>query len=312
MQDWIKAFVVFVFMCVLWTFVNEGPFHDRKERVIIVHRTLAPVPATDDEASLESEDEQGDEDLGPDDGVGSIPVAATRPASVPDGEPAVVCASFDPVDHPEQTLDVLAYASYVSGTPIDVLTSIWLNETGVVYGSGGSDLCPVKDQLEIRCKVGGSCSHAAALSLLTKQFNWNENGMRCSCGTATMDVNTHNFGGCCGPFQFSAGEIVKDALARNLDPMTFCGGAVIAGTELKRHHDRLGSWKRAISRYYGRDKNGTYYLHAYQHWVEITPYLQDTAHPERLRAYLTKKASYRLARSRSNRAYNTSAIAFTN
>lgn len=235
--------------------------------------------------------------------------AIERPESpLPSSDYAQSCASFDPVAHPEQVLDILDYASKTTGTPIDVLFAVWMNETGVVYGSGGSDRCPVAEQLEIRCKVGGSCTHEAALESLTKRFNWNAEGMLCSCGTATMDVNTHNFGGCCGPFQFSPGEVLKDAAALDLDPMTYCGGAVIAGFDLHRRQQKYGSWELAIQRYYGADVGGIYYLHAYKHWQEIKPYLEDADHPERLRAFLARTADQRIGWSRKNQQINASLV----
>ena len=229
----------------------------------------------------------------------------------PSTDVAKACAAYDPIAHPEQVLDILTYASDTTGTPLDVLFAVWMNETGVVYGSGGSDRCPVDEQLKIRCEVGHSCSHQDALEKLAAQFQWNTHGMLCSCGTATMDDNTGNFGGCCGPFQFSAGEIAKDALSRDLDPMTFCGGAVIAGTELKSYHDnpRFGSWEMAIQRYYGLGPNHElYYRHAYEHWQQIRPYLLDADHPERLRDFLTRTAVPRLGWSRKNQQFNTSLL----
>lgn len=277
-----NGFTLCVFGCVFLTFLLDGPFTQRKEAASAQAATIKPHWPTSPRVNAEIE----------------MPVEQLAPSL--SGEAAAVCASYDPVAHPEQVLDILVYASKETGTPVDVLFAIWMNETGVVYGSGGSDRCPVAEQLMIRCKVGRSCSHAEALDQMAARFHWNTQGMLCSCGTSTMGENTGNFGGCCGPFQFSAGEIAQDALSRNLDPMTFCGGAIVAGAELKRYHDQLGSWEAAIKRYYGLDRDGRYYQHAYQHWQEIKPYI-DAQDPDKLRTFLKNTAAPRLAWSRQNR-----------
>jgi len=235
---------------------------------------------------------------------------AERPDTpVPAGAYAQACSAYDPVAHPEQVLDILELASSKSCldvpelgekvcTPVDVIDAIWRNETGEVDGGGAaSGRCDVMRQLEIRCKVGGSCEHLSAMKTMGARFGWDLEHMTCSCGTATMDDNTHYFGGCCGPFQFSGAEVVNKAVSMDLDPMTFCGGAVIAAVELRDHYirfrkegtDSANAWRRSISRYFGADSEGKYWAHARANWQRF--HLWYDQGPEVLRAKLTAQAA---------------------
>ena len=282
MKHSIDALILCVCGCLFITCITQGPFKDKEVSVAkrtIVQATEAPIVPV----PLEKE-------------IGSISTPVTETVSASVDDPAAVCARFDPVTYPEQTSDILDYASKVTGTPYDVLYVLWRKETSVVYGSAGNDVCSVEQQLDIRCKVGGSCTHINAMPELVKRFNWNAATMQCSCGTSTYGNPTGNYGGCCGPFNFSAGEIKKDALELNVDPMTFCGGAIIMGREMMRYYKQLGSWSAAISRHYGND-DGHYYAGAYLFWKGISAVIDD---PERLRAFITNIAKATMARSRDN------------
>jgi hypothetical protein len=217
------------------------------------------------------------------------------------GSYAEACAAFDPIARPEEVLDILEYASSVTGTPVDVLYAIWRNETGHVAGAGkASGSCNMREQLKIRCVVGGNCKHLSAMEKMGARFRWDMDGMTCSCGTATLEVNTRYFGGCCGPFQFSGAEIVDNAMAHGLDPMTFCGGAILAGWELKDHHDRFlrkgvastetEAWRKAISRYFGADRENRYWRKAYAQWNMFHEWYRQG--PEFLRRKVTEKSVY--------------------
>lgn len=228
---------------------------------------------------------------------------------------AQACSAYDPIAHPEQTLSILEHDSAESCksvpeigetvcTPVDVIDAVWRNETGMVYGSGTSDTCDVMAQLEIRCAVGHSCGHLNAMKDMGARFGWDKlygkdlENLRCSCGTATMSSDTHYYGGCCGPFQFSAAEIVDKAVSMNLDPMTFCGGAMIAAVELRDYYVRFrkegtdgpNAWRRAISRYFGADSEGKYWAHAKAHWDQFHAWYEQG--PDVLRARLAAQASY--------------------
>jgi hypothetical protein len=227
----------------------------------------------------------------------SVPVTVEKPAS-----PAEACASFDPVETPEALLDILEYASNETGVPKEKLYGVWRNETGVIYGSGGSDHCDVMEQLQIRCKVGGACGHESAMRSMAKRFSWDLRRMKCSCGNSTMGENNGIFGGCCGPLAFSGAEVQKLALAEDLDPMTFCGGVMILGRELKNYHDiaiasRTASgdqaaWRVAISRYYGSD-DGHYYANVSRFIREMNAWtVKDQKQPGYLREQLTTYAKW--------------------
>lgn len=240
------------------------------------------------------------------------PTPAERPETpAPTSEAARSCASFDPVAHPEQVLDIMEYASSESCkaypeigetvcTPVDAVDAVWRNETGMVYGSGRDDTCDMTSQLEIRCAVGHSCGHLDAMKTMGARFGWDLPHLKCSCGSATMSNDTHYFGGCCGPFQFSGAEIVDKALAMNLDPMTFCGGAVIAADELRDYYVRFrkegsdapNAWRLAVKRYFGADLEGRYWAHAKEHWEQFHAwYVQGH---DVLHAKVAAEASYSL------------------
>ena len=212
--------------------------------------------------------------------------SVTAPApDVASSDEAQSCADFDPVANPGQILDILTQASksscmQVNGekvcTPVDALYGIWRIESGEVDGGGGggNGTCDVMTQLYIRCAVGKACGHQRAMKKMAGRFGWNLNRMTCSCGTSTMNNQTNNFGGCCGPFQFSGAEVVQNAMDHGYDPMTFCGGAKIVAIELRDYYIRFrkegssekNSWRRAISRYAGVDIAGYYWARARQHW----------------------------------------------
>jgi len=306
----IKAFVLFTFVFVL--LANLGDALEKKG---------APDPATVDDVPYEagaslSDPERSDEELEAE--LPEKPMTLTTPVAR-EGTHAQVCATFDPVERPEQVLDILEYASSVSGTPVDVLYAIWRNETGHVDGAGkASGGCDFMEQVKIRCALGRGkhdvekCSLYTATKALAERFRWADKGMTCSCGTATWDNNTHYFGGCCGPFQFSSDEIDKNALEHGLDPMSFCGGAILAGWELKDHHDRfrrdgsddIHAWRRAISRYFGADTGGRYWRKAYAQWIQFHSWY--TQGPDVLRKKVTEKSVYSAAYHRKLRAARTS------
>lgn len=259
MANLLKALVLFMFGFAI--LANLGDALDKKPTVAAsVARSPVEAGASDIDPILELPETEQE----------------TRVKPVPkNGSYAQVCASYDPVAHPEQVLDILEYASQTTGTPVEVLYAIWRNETGHVDGSGSaSGRCDVKQQLQLRCTYGGSCKHLDAMVSMSEKFEWNLDTMTCSCGTATWGNDTHYYGGCCGPFQFSGAEIVGNAIANGLDPMSFCGGAILAGWELKAHHDRFQrkgtddgqSWRKAVSRYFGADREGKYWRKAYAQW----------------------------------------------
>jgi hypothetical protein len=130
-----------------------------------------------------------------------------------------------------------------------------------------------------------------------------------------MDDNTHYFGGCCGPFQFSGAEVVDKAVSMDLDPMTFCGGAVIAAVELRDHYirfrkegvDSANAWRQSISRYFGADSEGKYWAHARANWQRF--HLWYDQGPEVLRAKLTAQAAASARRHLQLRASDPSYLA---
>jgi len=244
------------------------------------------------------------------------PLPETKPLTA-EGTYAQVCATFDPVAHPEHVIDILDYASSVSGTPVDALYAVGRIETGEVDGAGeASGRCDFLEQAKIRCVLGRgkkfeTCSLYTATLALSQRFSWASRGMTCSCGTSTWDNNTGNFGGCCGPFQFTSDEIDKNALAHGLDPMTFCGGAILAGWELKDHHDRfvregtddIQAWRRAVSRYYGADREGKYWHKAQAQWRQFHSWYAQG--PDVLRKKVKEKYAYSAAYHRKLRAART-------
>lgn len=284
MADLIKAFVLFTFGFVI--IVNVG---DK----LAERPPPAPEAAWPAETGV-SETRHEEEPI-----VERPEIAPAPRRSLTDY--AEACAAYDPVARPQEVLDILEYASSVTGTPVDVLYAIWRNETGHVDGAGkASGSCNMREQLNIRCVVGGNCKHLAAMEKMGARFRWDMDGMTCSCGTATLEVNTRYFGGCCGPFQFSGAEIVDNALGHGLDPMTFCGGAILAGWELKDHHDRFlrkgdastetEAWRRAISRYFGADRENKYWRKAYAQWNAFHEWYRQG--PEFLRRKVTEKSVY--------------------
>ena len=69
---------------------------------------------------------------------------------------AEVCATYDPVNHPEQVQKILEYASGVTGTPVDVLFAVWWKETKQLGGAGrASGGCPVMAELKLRDAAAG-------------------------------------------------------------------------------------------------------------------------------------------------------------
>lgn len=234
----------------------------------------------------------------------SEPSEFPSPPRVTNDSYARTCASFDPVSNPEQVIDILEYASQSTGTPVDVIYAIWRNETGHVDGAGeASGDCDFMEQAKIRCVLGRgkafeTCPLYTATKALAERFSWSDRGMTCSCGSATWDNDTGYYGGCCGPFQFTSDEIDANALAHGLDPMSFCGGALLAGWELRDHHDRflkkgvaetdVEAWRRAISRYYGADRQGTYWRKAYAQWNTFHDWYRQG--PDILRQKVTEKS----------------------
>lgn len=232
------------------------------------------------------------------------------------GSYAEVCSRFDPVAHPEQVVDILEYASAQSGTPVEILYAVWRKETGHLDGAGsGSGHCSVMSELARRDRDIGS-RHGVAMLKMARNFGWDRRygagleNMKCSC-TAVKNGAPYGYGGCCGPFQFSGQEIDDEyAIPHNLDPLTFCGGAVIAGWDLKRRFDKAfnsyrnkrgelrqgrgtifmqkygytsrehAGWHAALSLYYGADEDGRYGDTALKVWNEVHGWhLQDKKEP---------------------------------
>jgi hypothetical protein len=306
----IKAFVLFVTGFVI--LANLGDALDKKGPSAATSVVDTPYEAGASVSDPEQVDEATEADLP------EKPIPLTTPV-VREGSHAQVCASFDPVERPEQVLDILEYASQTTGTPVDVLYAIWRNETGHVDGAGkASGGCDFMEQVKIRCALGRGkpdlekCSLYTATRDLAKRFQWAEKGMTCSCGTATWDNNTHYFGGCCGPFQFSSDEIFKNASEHGLDPMTFCGGAILAGWELKDHHDRyvregsddIHAWRQAISRYFGSDTGSRYWRKAKAQWIQFHSWYEQGT--DVLRKKVTEKSVYSAAYHRKLRAARAS------
>ncbi len=232
-----------------------------------------------------------------------------------DGTYAQVCASFDPIAHPEQVIDILEYASATTGTPVDVLYAVWQKETGFLHGDGRlSGGCDLKSELARRDAAAGT-RHWSAMLAMADALGWkqrygeNLERMTCSCPAIIKETGLPNgFGGCCGPFQFSGDEVAhRYAIPLKLDPMRFCDGALIAGWELKAHSDNAfkpdsswgksgrggailagnpgytreqAGWQAAMSRYYGGDTGGIYGRTAVAKWKQFHAwYEQDKSQP---------------------------------
>ena len=211
-----------------------------------------------------------------------------------------ICARYDVIEHPEQILDLLMLASAKSCrvirdenvcAPVDILYAIWRVETGSVDGNGkASGKCDVMEELTRRDNKAHT-QHRAGMLRMSKHFGWyrtygtNLEGMTCSCPKIVDDVDPvtgevvgkkkYGYGGCCGPFQFSGGEVADWAIKQDLDPLTFCGGALIAGQDMVKRYERaikeghehgVPAWRRAISSYYGSDPKLKYYLKALGRW----------------------------------------------
>lgn len=251
------------------------------------------------------------------------PLAA--PKVRPTGSYAEVCASFDVVARPEEVIDVLEYASDVTGTPVDALFAVWQKETGYLHGDGRmSGGCDIKSELGRRDRAART-SHWSAMLDMADAFGWKKRygqdleRMTCSCPSKDKETGLpKGYGGCCGPFQFSGAEVAHQyAIPLGLDPMTFCGGALIAGWELKKHHDNafkrprggglsrgervlaryadhptrkytreLAAWHAAMSRYYGADTDDRYGYTAVTKWETFYAWqLEDRRQP----GYLVSK-----------------------
>lgn len=198
---------------------------------------------------------------------------------------AKACARYDPVEHPERIADILLYASAETETPAGALFGVWRKETGNIDGAGIlSGGCKVMPELKIRDGAAGT-HHGESMLRMADVFGWKttygENLERMTCSCPKQDKETgerlpHNYGGSRGPFQFSAEEVDDEyAIPRQLDPMKFCGGALIAGWELKKYHDIAlkarhatndgDAWLWAMDRYLG-SFDGHYSEGARQHW----------------------------------------------
>lgn len=232
---------------------------------------------------------------------------AERPdPPAPTTESSRSCDAYDPVARPEQILDILELASAQSCrniqrvevcTPVEILYAIWRVETGHVDGDGyGSGRCDVMSELAVR-DAHADTRHAQAMLSMGKRFGWTERygdrleRMTCSCPNRNKETGARkkgSYGGCCGPFQFSSAEVEKMAISLNLDPMRFCGGAVIAAKDLLRRYelavnggyrDRVKyargypAWRKAISSYYGYDPGSVYYSRALAKWQAFDGWL---------------------------------------
>lgn len=286
------GFSVCILLATLGIFVIEGPFKDRKE-------PLPPLTMKQREHATETAQQTGKVDA-----HSSEPLTAEAPELyVPAIPQTGICAGYDPVEHPEQILDILTLASKKSCrkimgvticAPVEVLYAIWRIETGHVDGNGkGSGRCDVMKELARRDGAAGT-KHGIGMMRMAEKFGWKQvygerlERMTCSCPKIvdvidpdTKEVvgkKTYGYGGCCGPFQFSGAEVVDWAVNQKLDPLTFCGGAVIAGQDIVARYERaikrgyahgVPAWRRAISSYYGKDPGGVYYAKALSRWEVI-------------------------------------------
>ncbi len=227
----------------------------------------------------------------------STNVEVSRPAP---SKQSAVCEEYDVVERPEKLLDAMTLAGQMSCrmvggrkvcTPVEILYAIWRIETGHVDGNGSaSGRCSVMQELARRDEAAGT-QHAMSMKRMSEVFGWyrsygeNLERLTCSCPKIVDDVDpatgevigkkTYGYGGCCGPFQFSGAEIVDAAIEQRLDPLTFCGGAILAAQDLVLRYERalkkgyahgIPAWRRAISSYYGRDPGGLYYSKGLSRW----------------------------------------------
>ncbi len=237
----------------------------------------------------------------------SAPPAPKAPVMLDPRGPAAFCSKLDPIAHPEQVYDVLVYASQYTKTPLEVLYAVWLKEAGTSYGSAPNDVCPLKEQLHIRCVTGKSCSHEQALQWFVDTFHWHADTMQCSCGKSTLTFNAKSFGGCCGPWNASLGEVLKNAQRLRLDPMVMCDGAILAGFDLQVKYEPSHNWGVAMAGYYGNDRDGRYLTGALMRWKEIQVYLpppgktlteeESRRYEAQLRQFLIRQASHGLSYS---------------
>jgi hypothetical protein len=291
LKDWINAFSICIFGCTIAFFLKEGAFKDKEH---VVHAGTLPR-ATSDRSPVSANvmramSEEPSSDV-------EMPIAY-----VPSNQNQL-CAAYDTVAHPEQILDVLTLASQrgcrtIKGVkicaPVEVLYAIWRIETGHVDGAGlASGRCDLMEELRRRDGAAGT-KHGAGMLRMAEKFKWNKvygenlERMTCSCpkivddkDPVTGDVigkKKYGYGGCCGPFQFSGAEVVDWAIEQNLDPLSFCGGALIASQDIVLRYERaikkgyahgVPAWRRAISSYYGRDPKSEYYLKALSKWETI-------------------------------------------
>lgn len=286
------GFSICILLCTIGIFLIEGPFKDKEE----------PLPAR---SMTRPQNKQGTaHGTGRIDAHMSISNTVEAPdLYVPARPQAGICAGYDTVEHPEQILDILTLASkkscrVIKGvticTPVEVLYAIWRIETGHVDGNGkGSGKCNVMKELARRDGAAGT-KHRIGMLRMAEKFGWkqvygeNLERMTCSCpkivDVIDPDTNevigkkTYGYGGCCGPFQFSGAEVVDWAVEQDLDPLTFCGGAIIAAQDIVARYERalkkghahgVPAWRRAISSYYGRDPGGVYYAKALSRWNAI-------------------------------------------
>lgn len=303
----LKAFILFVFGFAI--LANLGDALEKKPQAAVSATSAAFSRTTEPHASIDAPKyeiktyEPAEKPL------------ETKPVAM-EGSYAQICATFDPIEHPEHVIPILELAS-TTGTSVGALYAVGRIETGHVDGAGkASGGCDFLEQAKIRCELGRGvkfekCSLYTATKALSERFSWASRGMTCSCGTSTWDNNTGNFGGCCGPFQFTSDEIDKNALKHGLDPMTFCGGAILAGMELKDHHDKFvrqglddnQAWQRAISRYYGADREGKYWRKAHAQWKQFHSWYAQG--PDVLRKKVTEKYAASAAYHRKLRAART-------
>lgn len=294
MTDLIKAAILFFFGFVILANLGDMLADDRD-----------PIPAEAEApaATLHPKEEMPELET----------VEETTEPVVRDGTYAQACSRFDPVARPEEVIDILEYASETTGTPVDVLYAVWQKETGYLHGDGRlSGGCDLKTELAIRDRAAGT-RHWSAMLAMAEAFGWKERygedleRMTCSCPGKDKETGERKgYGGCCGPFQFSGDEVAHQyAIPLKLDPMRFCDGALIAGWELKKHHDNAfkarkgrlsrgdrvmaqfrysdrehAAWHASMSRYYGGDEGGVYGRTAVVKWKQFHAwYLQDREQP---------------------------------
>lgn len=319
MANLIKAFVLFTFGFAILARIGDA-LDKRGHRSGSPTASLAAgVVGAQASADFRTKEESAESGLA--EAPENEPQPRATPKVRPTGSYAEACASFDPIARPEEIIDILEYASDTTGTPVDVLFAVWQKETGFLHGDGRmSGGCDLKSELARRDRAAGT-SHWSAMLAMADAFGWknrygeNLERMTCSCPARDKETGaTKGFGGCCGPFQFSGNEVAHQyAIPQGLDPMTFCGGALIAGWELKKHHDnafrpdkRFGAngrggyimarhgyedrehaaWHAAMGRYYGADTGDVYGSTAVKKWKTFHEWhRQDRSQP----GYLVSK-----------------------